>query len=377
MKERKGSTADPGKTNSTLVSSMISAFSITDRRQQGYSMQRKTITSLITLVFLLAIMILPVAAQAAVHAELQVPDGQFTVGDPIPLTLVVSHPADYQVIPPTLGDNLGKLIIRGQTPLETIRNVDGTATTTQTIDTRLFAPGEFEIPALAINISDGAGNLTTVQTPLTKVSIASVLNEADTELRDIKPQAELPYMNSMPWIVAATAASLLIVVGYLIWRRKQKRIALSQLDNRLPHEVVLDELNRVQGLRLPDEGRFKEHYTLISDVMREYAERIFKLPVVERTTIEVEISLKAIEVDTGLAKSFIDILDESDMVKFAKVIPSIDRAYLFIERSRQFVDSTKSEPTEEDELEKNDDLPHRRMININNTRIYPPTEVTP
>ncbi len=339
-------------------------------------MQRKTITSLITLVFLLAITILPAAAQAAVQAELKVPDGQYTVGDPILLILVVSHPADYQVIPPKLGDNLGKLLIRGQTPLETIRNEDGTATTTQTIDTRLFAPGEFEIPSLMVNISDGAGNLTTVQTPITAVSIASVLNEADTELRDIKPQAELPYMNSLPWIVAATAAILLVAVGYLFWHRKQKRIALSQLDNRLPHEVVLDELNRVQGLRLPDEGRFKEHYTLISDVMREYAERIFKVPVLERTTIEVQMSFKAIGVDTDLANTFIDILNESDMVKFAKVAPGIDRAYKLIGKSRQFVDGTRPEPTTEDELMKNNDLPHRRISNINNTRIHPPTEVT-
>lgn len=340
-------------------------------------MQRKTITSIITLAFLLAITILPAAAQAAIQVELQVPDGQYTVGDPILLTLVVSHPADYQVIPPTLGDNLGKLLILGQTPLETIRNEDGTATTTQTIDTRLFAPGEFEIPGLAVNISDGAGNLTTVQTPITTVSIASVLNEADTDLRDIKPQAELPYMNSLPWIVAAIAASLLVAVGYMIWRRKQKRIALSQLDNRLPHEVVLDELNRVQGLRLPDEGRFKEHYTFISDAMRVYAERTFKVPVLERTTIEVQMSLKTTDVDAELASTFTDILDESDMVKFAKVTPDIDSAYMLIETSRQFVKATKPVPAVEDENENKGDVKSPQMSKINSTRIHPPTEVTP
>ena len=340
-------------------------------------MQRKIITTIITLAFLLAITILPAAAQAAVQAELQVPDGQYTVGDPILLTLVVSHPADYQVIPPTLSDNLGDLVIYGQAPLQTVRNDDGTATTTQTIDTRLFAPGDYEIPAMVFSISDGAGNLMEFETPATGINIVSVLNEADTQLRDIKPQAELPYMNTLPWIIAATALGLIGAVGYLIWRRRQKQIALSQIDNRLPHEVVLDKLNRVQGLRLPDKGQFKEHYTLISDVMRIYVERTFKVPVLDRTTNEVQMSLKTIGVDANIANSFIDILDESDMVKFAKVTPDIDSAYMLIETSRQFVEATKPKPAVEDENEKKGDVHSLGMSKINSTRIHPPTEVTP
>ena len=340
-------------------------------------MQRKIITTLITLAFLLAITMLPAAAQAAVQAELQVPDGQYTVGDPILLTLVVSHPVDYQVIPPTLDDNLGELVIYGQAPLQTIRNDDGTATTSQTIDTRLFAPGDFEIPALALSISDGAGNLIGVETPATAISIASVLIEADTELRDIKPQAELPYMNILPWIIATAAVGLIGMAGYMIRRRRRKRTALSQLDNRLPHEVILDELNRVQGLRLPDEGRFKEHYTLISEVTRVYAERIFKVPMLERTTSEVQIGLKTIQFDVDLANTFIDILVESDMVKFAKVTPDIDNAYMLIEKSCRFVEATKPKPAAVDENEKKGDVQSPRMSKINSTRIHPPTEVTP
>ena len=340
-------------------------------------MQRKIITTIITLAFLLAITILPAAAQAAIQAKLQVPDGQYTIGDPILLTLVVSHPADYQVIPPTLSDNLGDLVIYGQAPLQTVRNDDGTATTTQTIDTRLFAPGDYEIPAMVFSISDGAGNLMELETPATGISIVSVLNEADTQLRDIKPQAELPYMNTLPWIIAATALGLIGAVGYLIWRRRQKQIALSQIDNRLPHEVILDELNRVQGLRLPDRGRFKEHYTFISDAMRVYAERTLKVPVLERTTNEVQMSLKTTDVDADLASTFTDILDESDMVKFAKVTPDIDSAYMLIETSRQFVEATKPVPAAEDENENKGDMESPQMSKINSTRIHPPTEVTP
>ena len=32
--------------------------------------------------------------------------------------------------------------------------------------------------------------------------IGAVLVEGDSQLRDIKPQAELPYLNLLPWIIA-------------------------------------------------------------------------------------------------------------------------------------------------------------------------------
>ena len=46
----------------------------------------------------------PAAAQPAgpVAATLSAPDGQFTVGDPVQLTLAVTHPAGYQVILPQI-----------------------------------------------------------------------------------------------------------------------------------------------------------------------------------------------------------------------------------------------------------------------------------
>ena len=60
----------------------------------------------------------PAAAQPAgpVAATPSVPDGQFTVGDPVQLTLAVTHPAGYQVILPQIAPAWGDFTVVSQSP---------------------------------------------------------------------------------------------------------------------------------------------------------------------------------------------------------------------------------------------------------------------
>ncbi len=55
-------------------------------------------------------------------------------------------------------------------------------------------------------------------------------------------------------------------------------MALAAVDNRLPHEIALDDLTRIGQLGLPEQNRFKEHYTLVSDTIRIYIERTQGVP---------------------------------------------------------------------------------------------------
>jgi hypothetical protein len=206
------------------------------------------------LIALLLLAVAPAAAQGdgSVTAMLSAPDGQLTVGDPIQLTLVLTHPAGYQVILPTLPDAWGDFAVVSQSPATVIANADGTATTTMLIDARLFQPGAFTTPALEVSVTDGQGGLQTVMAAPAAVSIDSVLPEGDTALRDIKPQAALPMPAALPWIVVGLVA--VTIVAVVVWRaRRREKIVV---DNRQAHEVALDGLRIVEGLRLPEQGRF-------------------------------------------------------------------------------------------------------------------------
>ena len=105
------------------------------------------------------------------------------------------------IILPELEADWGEFVVVSQSPPATVDNTDGTKTTSQVIDARLFAPGEFSTPPTPITVVDGSGGLGEVIAPPAPIVVTSVLVEGDTNLRDIKPQAELPYSNPLPWIV--------------------------------------------------------------------------------------------------------------------------------------------------------------------------------
>ena len=285
-------------------------------------------------------------AQAPVTATLSGPQEPLTVGDPINLTLTVAHPNSYRVIPPAFDSEAGwgDFVVQAISPAETVDNGDGTSTTTIAIDARLFAPGAYQTPPLAISVTDGAGQLSNVPVTSVPVTIASVLTAGDTELRDIKPQAELPFINWLPWLLGGLLLALLAGGGYLFWRRRQAQRALAAVDNRLPHEVALDQLTAVAGLGLPEQGRFKEHYSLVTDTVRGYLETTYGLPMTERTTGEIQRELRGSAMPRGAQQQLLAFLQESDLVKFADLIPSEAEAYELVAQGRAIVEATRPAP---------------------------------
>lgn len=312
-------------------------------------MNKKWLYPLLVIAFLFAVG--PASAQidGSVEAELAVPEGPLAVGDPIELTLSVTHPSGYLVILPELVGQWGDFIVQSQSTPQTIDVGNGQQVTSQVIDARLFAPGTFVTPSVVISFTDGNGRVDEVLARPAEVTIGSVLVEGDTELRDIKPQATLPYTNLLPWI----ALGLLLVAGGLglafILRQRQRRLALAAIDNRLPHEVALDELAHIQSLNLPEQGRFKEHYSLISDCVRLYMEKRFEIPMMERTTAEIAANLEPIEANANISGQYLSLLDVSDLVKFSKFKPEIASAYGLLASARQIVIATQQaeEPGDE------------------------------
>jgi len=285
-------------------------------------------------------------ASEGINATLITAEGEYTVGDPIPLNLTVTHPNGYRVLPLQFQDAAwGELEIREVTPSQVIANPDGTETTTQTIYATLWAPGEFSTPELSLGVSDTAGEIHEISAAPLGLNVASVLVEGDINLRDIKPQASLPLPTLWPWVVGGLLVALVVALagGWLLrrWWSRRKLTLANTPDNRLPHEVAFDELAQIEGLNLPPQQRFKEHYTLISDVLRQYIEKSFQIPTLDRTTGEIRRSLKLAPFSQDNKRLLIGLLNEADLVKFAKVNPATSQAEDYLGKTRRFVGETR------------------------------------
>ena len=274
-----------------------------------------------------------------------------TVGDPVTLTLDVTHPAGYVATVPRLGPEWGSFEVISQLPAQTSPNVDGTETTRQRIEVTLFAPGTFETPELAISVH-GPGGVERVAALPVRLIVDSVLSGSDDTLRDIRSPADLPpplWKQPAALSVAALAAlAVLVPAAYLLHRRLyggKARPALAA-DERTPWEAALQEIDRAERLGLPGDGRFKEHYTLVSGAVKGYVRATYlentgRSDAAEMTTEEIETALGQSSLDRRNARRVTSLLFEADLVRFSSYAPTESRAYEALRLARDIVEGTR------------------------------------
>lgn len=309
-------------------------------------MKKKLLASTFLIMMIFVVLVIPIQAAGGVEVTLTPKQDQLAVGDLVELTLEVKHPVGYQVIIPKLGQTWGNFEVRNQSQATTSPNDDGTETTRQTITVTLFDLGTFETPTWPLTISDGSGQVTEEAVPAVSLTVNPLRAEEDTTLRDIRPQAAMVVPSILPSIaIGLVVATVIAGSGWWLYRRwRVKRGLVRVVDNRPPYQVAYDELDRIAGLNLPEQGLFKEHYTLVTDCMRTYLEQQFHLHTFDRTTTELRVELKRSPISPDHARRFIDLFSESDLVKFAKLKPEAAEARQLIGAARALVSLTKPQP---------------------------------
>ena len=279
------------------------------------------------------------AQSAPVGVGLTVEPQSVTVGDAFTLTLSASHPPDYHIAFPQVAATWGEFEVRSQTPLPTTVHDNGTVTSSVAIEVVLFSPGTHATPALSVAVRRPDGSVVNRPVRPVEITVESVLNANDSELRDIKPQADVPVPPL--WPVAASGAAglvLLAILGSIYWRRKMTPGSILATHALLdPVGVALEELDRIEGLDLPSERRFKEHYTLVSDCLRVYLRGQLGVPAPDMTTPQIVETLDRTPLSPSDVRDMSGILEEADLVKFARLLPDLDEARDAVLESRKVV----------------------------------------
>ena len=307
--------------------------------------------------FLVAMMTGTAVAQETSHtdvrASLTVDRNHVTVGDVVTLTLEVTHPADYAVVIPRLIREWGMFEVVSQSPAQTDTNGDGTETTRQRLEVALFAAGTFETPELSISIRGRDGSVDRVFPSPAQLTVRSVLSDSAELLRDIRPPADLsPPLWKHPAsraIAALAAAAAMASVAYFVLQYLRARDAqpVSEGDTRNPWEVAIQEMDEIERLDLPGDGRFKEHFTLITGVMHAYVRAMYlengeRPDATEMTTDEIGTEIWRSSLDRKNARLVVDLLLEADLVRFSNYPSSESEAYAASRRTRDFIMETRA-----------------------------------
>ena len=320
----------------------------------------KRIVTPITVLLIVALLAGTVLAQgrSEVFVSAEVDRETITVGDRIVYTVRAEHDKDLVVDFPQLGSAWGDFEVLSQRPLRPSKGEQGRVITGKEYAITAFTVGEHTTPLLPVSYLDRQGKTQEIETDAIRITVTSVLTGTEgvtstLDIRDLKPQAELP--RDWSWLLWAGLAGLdlalaiLALLWFLARRRKRAEAAAptAVVDLRPPEQIAYEELERIAGLKLVEQGRFKEHYTLTADCLRRYAEGIYGIPAMDRTTAEFHAALRRARVDGQQVSLFKDFLAESDLVKFAKYVPPVEEAQETLPRARHIVDVTKPEQVDE------------------------------
>ena len=159
------------------------------------------------------------------------------------------------------------------------------------------------------------------------------------DIKDVKPPVYLPDFWWLLWlllILIAVAAGIYLLLRY---KKPSKAPVVPQVPELPAWEKAYQQLEALRRENLLDRGLFKEFFTRVSDIARQYMEDRFKIRAPHMTTEEflyyLGITGHLNETQKNLLKEF---LNSCDMVKFAKYAPTIKEALTNFDLAKRLVD---------------------------------------
>jgi hypothetical protein len=267
---------------------------------------------------------------------------QVKFGEPFPFTVRVSHAkGEVYALPksPDLGDfDLVSSEKRDQPDGDKV-------TTVFELQLRAWNVGKKAIPDLALEVqaAHGAGALSI---PGPSVEVVGTLDPdgGGEALRDIAPPVDIP-VRTYRLLVALAAILGAGALAYAVARQLKKpkpAIAAPALPPEPAHVRARKALEALLAEDLANQGRQRELYFRLSEIVRRYLGEHFGFDAIELTTEELLSALRRRPTPGLDLAAFANQCHQNDLVKFAKLEPdanvckgSVDAALSLVQATHQ------------------------------------------
>ncbi|MFH1282827.1 MAG: BatD family protein [bacterium] len=219
-----------------------------------------------------------------------------------------------------------------------------------------FTTGKYKIPELTLRYlvkgEEGIKEFNSAPIVITVESVPSRPEDVD-DIRDLKRNAKI---NISFWWYFAGIIFLLAAGGVFWWfyrqQLKQKIESIEEAEaQRPPDEIAFEKLDQLKKSLLLQEGKVKQYFIKLSEIMRQYLEKRYKINVMDKTTFELYKLLRQSDIDKKSTSKIKSLLDDCDLVKFAKFIPQNHEIESNWQEAFYIVESTKPEIMQEEPVE--------------------------
>lgn len=314
------------------------------------------------MILFFVVLVLPLFAQrASVHATVQ--PTEILIGEQALINLKVITPKDKTISFPVFEKEIipGIEVITMLPPDTTIENNVMTLNFKYVVTS--FDSTLYYIPHIAVfdgtdTILSNSFGLKVTSPPLSDSTLSYLekMNKGETDsidfnqlqLNDIKTVRKAPWVwTDYLWVLWIVLIIMLIlaligVVIYLVLKKKKNGYFFKPPVILPAHVRAVRELDKLKEERIWLQGREKEFYSKLTDILRRYIQEREGINAMEMTSGEILNEIRKVSEVDSVYDNLKQILSTSDLVKFAKYKPypdendlSMVNAYFFVNQTRE------------------------------------------
>ena len=298
------------------------------------------------LCLIVACLSLPAFSQVTVNASID--SLQLLIGEQAHVKIEVSCPSDGDLIMPAYPNNMlmEGIEIVGEVKTDTqYLNKKSHMVVTQAYAVTSFDTAFYYIPPIEVLVDSVAYASNPLALKVMTFDIDTTNVEAIFPIKGIAKRPItfvelLPMGGSIVLIV-----TLCFLIPFLMRRYRDNKPILRRVTiapKLPPHQVALQEMERIKSEKSWQRDDVKQYYTELTDALRVYMEERFGFNAMEMTSDEIIAQLNE-QPDKEWIGELRELFTMSDLVKFAKYKPLINENDMNLINAIDFINKTKVE----------------------------------
>jgi len=259
-----------------------------------------------------------------IRSSLQTP----TIGDSLTVFCTITAPKSAHIGDPYVVDASPFLDFMGY-HRESVDSAPGLRETRIRYLTYALGADSLTIGPFSVDYTTASGDSGTAISNTLVLPVTGVMDSE--EPKPNRAPVDLP--SGFPsWLIALLVALALAALAFYFLRRRLRKQPIPTAGVQQPVDEI-GEFEKIRELRLHEQGKIRELYIRVSDAMRGFIHRNMEFDALYETSEEILSHLSSNEPDGEIVRAMRDVFGESDMVKFAGILPPADRSATIVDRA--------------------------------------------
>jgi hypothetical protein len=195
----------------------------------------------------------------------------------------------------------------------------------------ILSADTLKVGPFVLEYTTNSGRKGEILSNVLEIRAAGAAEKAEAPLKPNRGPLGIPAKGIPGWFLAVILIILIAAVILYFLKFRKRKVSPPPVIYKPLDEI--EEFERIRSLHLLEKGQVKEFYLMVSNTLRGFIHRNMGFEAMYSTTYEIKRNLSRMKKYSDASESFEKLLEESDMVKFAKYIPPADISSTVIDRA--------------------------------------------